>query len=386
MEMNRGDYNLHIAVVATEDSEHLPELIHLATSITEQGHNVSFASTLSGLKAIRIDPSNPHFSKLELIPLQENNTASTYQFLLAAINNNEIPSVDDLLPQNLGALRTYHFQEAKAVRDQLLKCDAQEVPLYSRIKTAIHWCDVVALSSYCDIEDELAKELTKTHKKYFSCIGYLPQTTTCEVSSSKYAMNPATVQEWLDKNYVRSVVFVALQNKNAITDEKVNAIAKGLVRSRLPFKWVTGNRQGGELHNLPPGFWGRTMEYGLVCRDWVPPANILVHPSIGGFLTNGNWTSWIDALDFGVPLILAPFPTDEVHNAMVIGIRILDSRIIWLYRAVKQFSPSDGDLRVRTKILLSPTYPICPIAPKRNEKEEKLEMHLVLRLLRFLRY
>ncbi|KAJ4762364.1 hypothetical protein LUZ62_072739 [Rhynchospora pubera] len=317
MEMNRGDYNLHIAVVATEDSEHLPELIHLATSITEQGHNVSFASTLSGLKAIRIDPSNPHFSKLELIPLQENNvreafdtfvqqanqavdwvlfdittlwvpevteklgiysayitfqTASTYQFLLAAINNNEIPSVDDLLPQNLGALRTYHFQEAKAVRDQLLKCDAQEVPLYSRIKTAIDWCDVVALSSYCDIEDELAKELTKTHKKYFSCIGYLPQTTTCEVSSSKYVMNPATVQEWLDKNNVRSVVFVALQNKNAITDEKVNAIAKGLVRSRLPFIWVAGNRQGGELHNLPPGFWGRTMEYGLVCRDWVPPA------------------------------------------------------------------------------------------------------------------
>ncbi|KAJ4791021.1 hypothetical protein LUZ62_042267 [Rhynchospora pubera] len=140
-------------------------------------------------------------------------------------------------------------------------------------------------------------------------------------------MNPATVQEWLDKNNVRSVVFVALQNKNAITDEKVNAIAKGLVRSRLPFIWVTGNRQGGELHNLPPGFWGRTMEYGLVCRDWVPPANILVHPSIGGFLTNGNWTSWIDALDFGVPLILAPFPTDEVHNAMVIEAKKLGCEV-----------------------------------------------------------
>ncbi|KAJ1696991.1 hypothetical protein LUZ63_005503 [Rhynchospora breviuscula] len=355
------DYNLHIAVVATDGSEHLPELIHLATSITELGHDVSFASTLSGLKAIRIDPSNPNSSKLELIPLQENNvrevfdtfvqqanqavdwvlfdittwwvpevtekfgiysayisfqSANTCEFLLAAINNNKIPSVDDLLPQNLGALKTYHFEEAKAVRDQLLKCDAQKVPLYSRIKKAINWCDVVALSSYCQIEDELPEELTKTDKKYFYCIGYLPQTTTCEVSSSKYVMNPATVQEWLDKINVHSVVYVALENKMAITDQQLDAIARGLVSSRLPFIWVTGYRQGGEL-KLPPGFWGRTIDYGLVCKEWLPPANILSHVSVGGFLTNGNWSAWIEALESGIPLILVPFPTDEVPNAKV---------------------------------------------------------------------
>ncbi|KAJ3697376.1 hypothetical protein LUZ61_001081 [Rhynchospora tenuis] len=362
MAINLADYHLNIVVVATHESEHLPEVTHLATSITELGHNVCFASTLPGLKAIRVDPSNPNSSRLELIPLREDNvreafytflqqagrefdwilfdittfwvpeitenigiysafisfqSASTSQFLLTAMNRNEIPSIEDLMPQNLGA-RTYHSKEAKAVLDQLMKCDAQKVPLYSRLRKAIYWCDVVALSSYSDIEDELPKKLTRTHKKYFSCIGHLPQTTSSEVSSSNYVMNSATVQEWLDKNNVGSVVYVALEDKMPITDQQVDAIAQGLERSRVPFIWVTGSRKGGLLHNLPAGFRERTIDYGFVCTDWVAPANILSHLSVGGFLTNGNWTSWIEALDFGIPLILAPFPTDGVHNAKVI--------------------------------------------------------------------
>lgn len=69
---------------------------------------------------------------------------------------------------------------------------------------------------------------------------------------------------------------------------------------------------------LPQGFLEKVGDRGLVVEGWAPQAKILGHPSIGGFVSHCGWSSTLESMKFGVPIIAMPMQIDQPFNARVV--------------------------------------------------------------------
>lgn len=83
---------------------------------------------------------------------------------------------------------------------------------------------------------------------------------------------------------------------------------------------------------LPKGFVDRTRGVGLVVTQWAPQVEILSHGSIGGFLSHRGWSSVLESLTKGVPIINAwPLYAEQRMNATLlteeIGVAIRTSEL-----------------------------------------------------------
>jgi hypothetical protein len=131
--------------------------------------------------------------------------------------------------------------------------------------------------------------------------------------------------EWLERQRAASVVFVSFGGETFLSREQALELALGLEASGLPFLWSLrapqfwNDARDDPRELLPEGFEARTRNRGLVTRDWLPQVRILSHPSVGGFLSHGGWNSAMEALSFGLPLILLPLRVDHGLNARQIA-------------------------------------------------------------------
>ncbi|OWM87639.1 hypothetical protein CDL15_Pgr022752 [Punica granatum] len=127
--------------------------------------------------------------------------------------------------------------------------------------------------------------------------------------------------EWLDKKPISSTVFVSFGTEYFLTDQEREEIAHGLERSNVNFIWVM-RFPGGERQDLedalPKGFLERVAGRGLVVEKWAPQVRILEHESIGGFVSHCGWSSVMESMKFGVPIIAVPMQLDQPFNAKVV--------------------------------------------------------------------
>ncbi|KAI3451242.1 hypothetical protein Pfo_007907 [Paulownia fortunei] len=130
------------------------------------------------------------------------------------------------------------------------------------------------------------------------------------------------IRNWLDGQNKGSVVYVALGSEVTPSQDQLGELAHGLELSGVPFFWVLRKASGStesDSVELPGGFEERVSGRGIVWRGWAPQLKILSHDSLGGFLTHCGWSSIVEGIMFGHPLITLPFLVDQGLNSRVVA-------------------------------------------------------------------
>ncbi|KAL4577903.1 hypothetical protein LXL04_014018 [Taraxacum kok-saghyz] len=148
-------------------------------------------------------------------------------------------------------------------------------------------------------------------------VGLMPPSTAVDVQDTKND-TWLTIKNWLDSQQKGHVVYVALGSEVMLSKTDIGELALGLEQSGLPFFWAYRKPPGStesDSVDLPDGFLERVCDRGMVWTSWVPQLEILSHESVGSFLTHCGWSSIVEGLMFGRPLIMLPFLVDQGLNA-----------------------------------------------------------------------
>jgi len=127
--------------------------------------------------------------------------------------------------------------------------------------------------------------------------------------------------EWLDKKEANSVVFVSFGSEYFLSNEEMEEIANGLELSKVNFIWVVRFPVGEKIvlkEALPEDFVERVGERGMVVEGWAPQVKILGHRSTTGFVSHCGWSSILEGMKFGVPIIAMPMHLDQPINARLV--------------------------------------------------------------------
>lgn len=138
-------------------------------------------------------------------------------------------------------------------------------------------------------------------------------------------VSAGTFEKWLNKKEKSSSILVSFGSEFYLSKEDMEEIARGLELSHVSFIWVLrfpvaggGERKKSVEEELPKGFLERVGERGMVVEGWVPQPRILNHRSTGGFLSHCGWSSVVESIKFGVPIVAAPMHLDQPLNARLV--------------------------------------------------------------------
>lgn len=138
---------------------------------------------------------------------------------------------------------------------------------------------------------------------------------------------------WLENQPRQSVIYVSFGSGGTLSSKQMIELACGLELSGQRFIWVVrppsdGNASGSYLtvdneseklsDYLPNGFLTRTRDIGRVVWMWAPQALILGHDSVGGFLSHCGWSSVLESIVNGMPMITWPLFAEQKMNAAIL--------------------------------------------------------------------
>ncbi|XVE65187.1 hypothetical protein DITRI_Ditri07aG0161000 [Diplodiscus trichospermus] len=197
---------------------------------------------------------------------------------------------------------TSHFECMDSVSD------------FERLGTLLLKCNIFTLRTCFEFEPDALRVLSKLHQKPIFPVGLLP--TSLHSNEDNGEGNWEELKNWLDSRQEKSVFYVALGSEVNLSQQFMHELAFGIEKSGLSFIWVVRKPplvEGQSVQDMiPPGFEESVYDRGLVVRDWAPQLRVLAHSSIGGFLTHCGWSSVIEALQFGKPLILFPGASSDL--------------------------------------------------------------------------
>nr|AUR26632.1 UDP-glucosyltransferase 87K2 [Centella asiatica] len=115
--------------------------------------------------------------------------------------------------------------------------------------------------------------------------------------------------KWLDSQSPGTVLYISYGSLLSVSSPQMDEIAVGLVESGVPFFWVAR----GEASRLKEVCSGA----GIVV-DWCEQLRVLCHSSVGGFWSHCGWSSVMESVYAGVPLIASPITADQPMNAKLV--------------------------------------------------------------------
>ncbi|KAL3527560.1 hypothetical protein ACH5RR_012216 [Cinchona calisaya] len=170
-----------------------------------------------------------------------------------------------------------------------------------------------------EFEGEWLTLLEELHHKPFIPLGLMPPAAHVSGSDQKNETWDF-INSWLVAQEKGSVVYAALGSEVAVSQNDVTQLALGLELSGVPFFWALRKPAGSsELFELPEGYEERVKGRGIVWKGWAPQMKILSHDSVGGFLSHCGWSSTVEGIVLGLPLIMLPFLVDQGLNARVMA-------------------------------------------------------------------
>lgn len=183
-----------------------------------------------------------------------------------------------------------------------------------RVGKVISGSEAIIIRHCNEFEGEWLNLVEELHQKPVIPLGLMPPETHDDENNETWV----SIKTWLESQNKGSVVYVALGSEVVLSQTEISELALGLELSRVPFFWVF-RKPAWSKHSieLPEGFEERVEGRGLVWKSWAPQLKILSHESVGGFLTHCGWSSNIEGLMMGHPLIMLPFLVDQGLNARV---------------------------------------------------------------------
>jgi hypothetical protein len=118
------------------------------------------------------------------------------------------------------------------------------------------------------------------------------------------------VMRWLDAQDPGSVVLVSFGSEYFMSEEQIAEVARGLELSGERFVWVLRFPNSPDEEDA-----ARSLPRGVVVEGWAPQRRVLAHPACGAFLTHCGWSSVMESLAAGVPMVALPLHIDQPLSA-----------------------------------------------------------------------
>ncbi|VAI91127.1 unnamed protein product [Triticum turgidum subsp. durum] len=331
---------MHIVLFPWLAFGHMVPFLELAERLAARGHRVSFVSTPRNIS--RLPPVvDVHLVALPLPHvdgLPEGAEATTdlppgkAQLLQKAADGLAGPFgafLDDGKKPDWLIVDTFHYLAAAAAARRGVP--SVMFPIFSSASSALWGVPRVSTAVDPKVGASLAQRFLLTHQsckmvakrccvefdpdgvpllpaifgKPFAPLGLLPPPLRSNGGDD-------TLVSWLDRQPAKSVLYVALGSEAPLSTELVHELASGLELAGTSFLWALRKPSGvPDDAVLPPGFQDRTKHRGLVAMGMVPQTRVLAHDSVGAFLTHCGWSSVIEAMQYGRPLVMLPFFGDQ---------------------------------------------------------------------------
>ncbi|RWR85573.1 putative UDP-rhamnose:rhamnosyltransferase 1 [Cinnamomum micranthum f. kanehirae] len=179
-----------------------------------------------------------------------------------------------------------------------------ELSLGYRFGTSIRDCTLLVTRTSMDFEPDALRLLSDLCQKPVLPVGFLSPSPQL---SSHEENNIWEEIQWLNSQKHASAIYVAFGSEFRLSHDQVTELAMGLELSQLPYLWA----YRGDTALLPTGFQDRAKGRGIVRMGWAPQPRFLAHESVGAFLTHAGWSSTIEGLSFGKPLVMLPMMADQ---------------------------------------------------------------------------
>lgn len=197
-----------------------------------------------------------------------------------------------------------------------------------RVGRVIAGTDALVIRHCHEFEPEWLNVLGELHSTTIIPLGLMPAAPAeRDGGGGEDDEGWSPIRTWLDNQEKGSVIYVALGSEVTPSEDQLSELAHGLELSGVPFFWVLRKASGSGGSKLPEGLEERVSGRGMVWRRWAPQLKILSHESVGGFLTHCGWSSIVEGLRFGRPLITLPFLVDQGLNSRVVVERQLGVEI-----------------------------------------------------------
>uniref|UniRef100_A0A0D6QSH9 Glycosyltransferase n=1 Tax=Araucaria cunninghamii TaxID=56994 RepID=A0A0D6QSH9_ARACU len=222
------------------------------------------------------------------------------------------------------AIRQLPF-EAKSILDFYTLKVAGDKTQIDLVVDSYYESSAIAIKSCYELEEKFIQYYEQTTGRPVVPVGpLLPRPFPIKRGGPVHEQK-ADCLKWLDNQQPSSVVYASFGSEYFLSKVQMQEIALGLEDSQQPFLWVVRSPSEGidegkrVLDLLPKGFQCRTAERGVVLSGWAPQLEILCHSATGGFMTHCGWSSVMEGMGLGLPLIAFPMQLDQGLNARLIA-------------------------------------------------------------------